>query len=209
MYARFHDRTDTGRQLGIALESYRKEAPLVLAIPKGGIPVGLEVARHLGAKFSVLIARKLPFPQNPESGFGAVAEDGTLYLHEIGAHPFSKREIEDIARCQRDEINRRIDLLRQGKPLPPIEGRTVILVDDGIAIHGVDHAGKRRPVSQPERTTHCGGRSRGLPPYPLRPRAGREQCRDSRNPGIETRPALQTITGSIYPYQDSEPGSST
>lgn len=134
MYARFHDRTDAGRQLGIALESYRKEDPLVLAIPKGGIPVGLEVARCLDAKFSVLIARKLPFPQNPESGFGAVAEDGTLYLHEIAAHPFSKREIEDIARCQRDEIHRRIDLLRQGKPLPSIEGRTVILVDDGIAM---------------------------------------------------------------------------
>ncbi|MFO7974586.1 MAG: phosphoribosyltransferase family protein [Candidatus Hydrogenedentota bacterium] len=130
----FDDRTDAGRQLAQALDSYKEKEPLVLAIPKGGIPVGLEVAAYLDAEFSVLISRKLPFPHNPESGFGAEAEDGTLYLHEIAAHPFSKKEIEAIAQRQRAEIVRRIQLLRHGNPLPPLKGRTVILVDDGIAI---------------------------------------------------------------------------
>jgi putative phosphoribosyl transferase len=130
----FDDREDAGRRLALALDVYEEREPLVLAIPKGGIPVGVEVARHLDAEFSVLITRKLPFPNNPESGFGAVAEDETLYLHEITAHFLSEEEIQAIAERQRQEIAHRIQLLRHGNPLPPVAGRTVILVDDGIAM---------------------------------------------------------------------------
>ena len=139
----FDDRTDAGRQLGRALEAYRESSPLVLAIPKGGIPVGIEVARLLDAEFATLISRKLPFPYNPESGFGAVAEDGTMYLHEVAAHPLSDTEIETIAAQQRQEIARRTELLRRGNPLPPLEGRTVILVDDGIAMGSTMRASAR------------------------------------------------------------------
>ncbi len=130
----FDDRTDAGRQMGKALEPYRAANPLVLAIPKGGLAAGVEVARHLDADFAVLVTRKLPFPDNPESGFGAVAEDGTLYLHETAAYPLPPTQIEALAESQRREITRRVQLLRHGQPLPPIKGRTVILVDDGIAM---------------------------------------------------------------------------
>lgn len=130
----FDDRTDAGRRLAQELESYHEAEPLVLAIPKGGIPVGLEVAGCLDAEFAVLVSRKLPFPDNPESGFGAVAEDGTVYLHEIARRSLSEPDIETIAQRQREEIARRIQLLRRGQPLPPLQGRTVILVDDGIAM---------------------------------------------------------------------------
>ena len=81
----FRDRKDAGEKLGRALESFRDKNPLVLAIPRGGVEVGYEVAKALSAGFSLLICRKLPYPDNPESGFGAIAEDGSLYISEAAA----------------------------------------------------------------------------------------------------------------------------
>lgn len=130
----FRDRKDAGRKLSQALEKCRGKNPLVLAIPKGGIEVGLGVARHLGAEFSVIICRKLPFPYDPEAGFGALAEDGTLVLHPDARQWLSDDEIQGIEKAQEREIRRRMRLLRGGAPLPPIGGRTVILVDDGLAM---------------------------------------------------------------------------
>ena len=79
----FVDRKDAGQQLAKALERYKGQSVIVLAIPKGGVEVGYEVARYLNADFSLIIARKLPYPDNSEAGFGAVAEDGSLYLHMV------------------------------------------------------------------------------------------------------------------------------
>jgi len=129
----FRDRRDAGRRLGQALQHYAETNPLVLAIPKGGIEVGLEVARALDAGFSIAVARKLPFPDYPEAGFGAVAEDGTTVLASDAEQHVVRAEIARIAAEQKEEIARRIRILRKGEPLPPIKGRTVILVDDGIA----------------------------------------------------------------------------
>ena len=136
----FRDRKDAGEKLGIALQAYRNSNSLVLAIPRGGVEVGYEVAKVLDADFSLLICRKLPYPDNPESGFGAIAEDESLYINEAAAAPLSNSLIEQTIQQQKEEIQRRIQILRKGKPLPAIEGRTVILVDDGSAMGSTMHA---------------------------------------------------------------------
>ena len=130
----FQDRTDAGKQLAQALEDYGQDNVLVLAIPRGGAELGYEVAKHLDAEFSILVSRKLPFPDNPEAGFGAMAEDGSTFIFKDAAGHLPAPTIERIVEDQKDEIERRIRVLRGGGPLPDIENRTVILVDDGIAM---------------------------------------------------------------------------
>ncbi|WP_457605945.1 phosphoribosyltransferase [Nitratifractor sp.] len=137
----FLDRRDAGRRLGEALQRYRgEEGLIVLAIPRGGVEVGYEVAKALEADFDLIVCRKLPYPFNPESGFGAIAEDGTIYINPRAQIPLSEEEILEIVRRQQEEIGRRIDVLRGGRPLPSLEGRTVILTDDGIAMGSTMHA---------------------------------------------------------------------
>lgn len=118
----------------MALEEYMDREVLVLAIPRGGVEIGFEVARHLKASLHLLITRKLPFPNNPESGFGAISEDGSTYIHRQAASWLSAGEIERIKEEQSEEIKRRIKILRKGKPLPDISAKTVMLVDDGLAM---------------------------------------------------------------------------
>lgn len=130
----FQDRRDAGQRLARELEEYREEDVVVLGIPRGGVEVGYQVAKHLEADFSLLIARKLPYPDQPEAGFGAVAEDGSTVILEEASRWVSDDTIKEVTQEQRDEIRRRAAVLREGKPLPDIEGRTVILVDDGIAM---------------------------------------------------------------------------
>lgn len=130
----FADRKDAGMQLAQALEAYAQRDPIVLAIPRGGAEVGYQVAKRLRADFSLLIARKLPYPDNPEAGFGAVAEDGSTCTIERATRWMRRHEVDRILQFQRAEIERRIAVLRGGRPLPDLEGRTVILVDDGIAM---------------------------------------------------------------------------
>jgi predicted phosphoribosyltransferase len=136
----FRDRKEAGEYLAAALQHYKSENPVVLAIPRGGVEVGFEVAKALDADFDLLIARKLPFPDNPESGFGAIAEDGSLYIIKEAAWYLSQSIVERIIAQQQEEIQRRIAKLRGGRDLMPIEGRTVILVDDGIAMGSTMHA---------------------------------------------------------------------
>ncbi|WP_456391190.1 phosphoribosyltransferase [Hydrogenimonas sp.] len=136
----FRDRKDAGERLALALIHYKKENPVVLAIPRGGTEVGFEVAKALNADFDLLIARKLPFPDNPESGFGAIAEDGSLYIIPYYAQILDPKLVEAIVEYQKDEIVRRIEVLRGGRPITQIAGRTVILVDDGIAMGSTMHA---------------------------------------------------------------------
>ncbi|MHC1757774.1 MAG: phosphoribosyltransferase [Methanosarcina sp.] len=130
----FKNRKDAGEKLAQALERYRAEDPLVLAIPRGGVEVGLQVSRRLGVDFSLIIARKLPFPDNPEAGFGAIAENGSTFIFENASYWLAGETIEQIKQEQIAEIERRVNALRGGNPLPAIAGRTVILIDDGIAM---------------------------------------------------------------------------
>ena len=135
----FEDRADAGKRLALALQKYKSENPVVLAIPRGGVEVGYQVARHLHAQFDIVIARKLPFPDNPEAGFGALAEDGTCFIFQGAANQYGQYVIDHIIETQQEELYRRIGALRAGKPLVNIEGRTVILVDDGIAMGSTMH----------------------------------------------------------------------
>jgi predicted phosphoribosyltransferase len=130
----FIDRTDAGIQLGKALLQYKGPDTIVLAIPRGGAEVGYQVAKTLDAPLSLIIARKLPLPWSPEAGFGAVAEDGSIWLVPGFRSYLMPDTVEEIIAGQTAEVRRRIDMLRAGLELPDIKGRTVILVDDGIAM---------------------------------------------------------------------------
>lgn len=130
----FKDRADAGARLAEALEKFKGRRVLVLGIPRGGVAVAYEIARRLQAELSILVARKLPYPDNPEAGFGAVAEDGSRVISETAPYELDEADITRIVREQEKEIQRRIKVLRQGAPLPEVKGRTVILVDDGLAM---------------------------------------------------------------------------
>jgi putative phosphoribosyl transferase len=127
----FRNRKDAALKLANALSSYRKKDAIVLGIPRGGAEIGYYVAIELQADFSLIITRKLGYPSNPEAAFGAMAEDGSVYI--MKDLYVSKDQVQSVVDKERKEIKRRIDKLRDGKPLPDIEGRIVILADDGIA----------------------------------------------------------------------------
>lgn len=130
----FEDREDAGRQLAEALRQYKNTKAIVLAIPRGGVEIGYQVAKGLDVDFSLLISRKLPFPDNPESGFGAIAEDGSVFINQDAARGIPPAVIDAIIEYQQEEVARRIKVLRNNQPLPELGQRTVILVDDGIAM---------------------------------------------------------------------------
>ncbi|MBI5241836.1 MAG: phosphoribosyltransferase [Elusimicrobia bacterium] len=130
----FADRADAGRRLAEELLRRHVSADVTLGIARGGIVVGWEVARALGGLLSVLVVRKLPFPDNPEAGFGAAAEDGSLCLLRGAAGRLPRRLIREILSRQTAELRRRVRVLRHGAPLPDLRGRAVILADDGIAM---------------------------------------------------------------------------
>lgn len=130
----FSDRTDAGRRLAVELEKFRGENVIVLAIPRGGAVIGSIVAEQIGTEYSLVITRKLPFPDNPESGFGAIAEDGSSFIFPEAGEWLEKGTIERIKKEQKDEIERRKKVLRGGEPLPVLKRKTVVLVDDGIAM---------------------------------------------------------------------------
>jgi predicted phosphoribosyltransferase len=130
----FKDREDAGKKLAKALKGYKDKGVLVLGIPRGGVIVGYEVAKALNADFSIVISRKLPYPGNPEFGFGAIAEDGSMFIIDEYEAMLPRVLADKIIAEQKREITRRILALRKGEGLPEIVGRTVILVDDGIAM---------------------------------------------------------------------------
>ena len=130
----FKDRKDAGERLARALEKYKDKNVLVLAIPKGGVEVAYQVAKYINAELSILISRKLPFPDNPEAGFGAIAEDGSTFIINGARFWLSEDAINETIKEQKQEINRRIIVLREGRNLSEISGRKVILIDDGVAM---------------------------------------------------------------------------
>lgn len=131
--ARFRDRKDAGEHLAFALEKYKNQNPLVIGIPRGGVETAYYVAKYLNAEMTLIVTRKLGYPINPEFAFGALAEDGSLYLSQMATINLSEEARNEVIEKQKIEIQRRIQKLRGGKPLPAIKGRTVIIVDDGIA----------------------------------------------------------------------------
>jgi putative phosphoribosyl transferase len=129
----FRDRKDGGKQLAKVLEKYQYQNVLVLGIPRGGVETAYYVARHLHAEFSFIVSRKLDYPYNAEAAFGALAEDGSYFIFENLERELSPEVIQSVVEKVKLEIQRRVEVLRGGKKLPQMKGRTVILVDDGIA----------------------------------------------------------------------------
>ena len=132
----FENRQDAGRRLAVELGEYSNEPVVVLAIPNGGVPVALEVASALRkADLDLIICRKIPLPLTPEGGFGACADDGTITLNEevVKRVGLSRQQIEHEASKVRAEIKRRSLLHKADWPLVQVSGRTVIIVDDGLA----------------------------------------------------------------------------
>ncbi|HSQ51071.1 MAG TPA: phosphoribosyltransferase [Nitrospiraceae bacterium] len=132
----FRNREEAGRMLADELRQYRNDPTgLILALPRGGVAVGYQLSLALHLPLDVFITRKIGAPDNPEYAIGAVAETGSLYLNQEAVSSFglSRYELERLIHVQEKEIARRKDLYRQGRPLPQLTGRTVLLVDDGIA----------------------------------------------------------------------------
>jgi predicted phosphoribosyltransferase len=133
--ARFTDRRTAGRQLADELQTYRGTDALVLALPRGGVPVGFEVAQALDAELDVLVVRKVGAPSEPEFGIGAVAPAGVTVRFEraIESLGLADAAVDSAAAKERDTMERLIQLYRGHDTPPAAEGRTVILVDDGLA----------------------------------------------------------------------------
>ena len=134
----FDNRYDAGRQLAAKLLEYKADSgrkTVVLAIPNGGVPVGLEVALALEADFDLIVARKIPLPLNPEAGFGAIADDGSVFLNEemVRRAGLTQPQIDAQVNLVRAEIRRRRLLYRQDRPPALAGGKTVIITDDGLA----------------------------------------------------------------------------
>ena len=133
---RFLDRADAGLQLVGALSSYAGRSDvIVLALPRGGVPVAYEVARELRAPLDVFLVRKLGVPGHPELAMGAIAEGGVEVLNDEIIHELAIPQslVQQVAVRERMELDRRDALYRNGRPLPAVRGRIVVLVDDGLA----------------------------------------------------------------------------
>ena len=131
----FRDRKDAGRRLAERLARYRDEDSVVLALPRGGVPVGYEISRALHTPLDAFLSRKLGAPGREEFGIGAVAQGGVRVLNEraVEALEIPKEYIERVAKEEAEEIERRLMILGGDRPEPEVEGRTAILVDDGLA----------------------------------------------------------------------------
>jgi predicted phosphoribosyltransferase len=163
---RFHDRVDAGRRLAGELKEYAgKSQVLVLALPRGGVPVAYEVAQALGAPLDVFLVRKLGVPGHEELAMGAIATGGVRVLNDsvIGMLHVPDRVIDAVAEKEQRELERRELEYRGDRPEPEVRGRTVILVDDGLATgstmraaaEALKHEGAERlvvavPVAPPE-----------------------------------------------------------
>jgi len=132
---RFKDRHDAGRQLAALLEPFREERPIVVGIPRGGVPVAAEVARALGAPLDVAVVRKIGAPQNPEYAIGALAEGGVHVLSSgaVRAVGLSEAELQGLLAQVEGELSERLRRYRGVHTPTELTGRTVILVDDGLA----------------------------------------------------------------------------
>ncbi len=130
----FLNRSDAGRKLATKLKKYQIEQPILLALPRGGVPIGYEVAQALKAPLDVLVVRKIGTPWNPELGIGAVAP-GVEVLDEASLRGLGIKasELGEIIEQEKQELKRRQKLYQHGEVLLNITGKTVILIDDGLA----------------------------------------------------------------------------
>ncbi|MGY1682602.1 phosphoribosyltransferase family protein [Geodermatophilus sp. SYSU D01176] len=131
----FQDRRDAGRQLGRRMAPSAGRDVVVLGLPRGGVPVAAEVARAMGAPLDVILVRKLGLPRRPELAMGAVGEDGVVVVNDdvVQVAGVDQATFTDVQRREREELDRRARQLRGDRARLPLEGRTAVVVDDGVA----------------------------------------------------------------------------
>ncbi|MFF4446894.1 phosphoribosyltransferase family protein [Streptomyces sp. NPDC001502] len=131
----FTHRAEAGEKLAEALRHLKGEDPVVLGLPRGGVPVAYRVARALGAPLDVIVVRKLGVPHHRELGFGAIGEGGVRVISEdiVRGSRLGPQDIEAVEHAEEAELTRRARRFRGDRPRVPLDGRTVIVVDDGIA----------------------------------------------------------------------------
>ena len=141
----FLDRRDAGRRLAERVAALGLEAPIVVALPRGGVPVAFEVARRLGAPLDVVVVRKLGAPGAPEFGVGALGEGGVRLVNAaaLAALGITESELEPVVAREQEELRRRLERYRGDRAPISLEGRTVVLVDDGVATGGTAVVGAR------------------------------------------------------------------
>lgn len=146
----FRNRQDAGRQLASRLQHLQGESPLVLALPRGGVPVAEAIADALGAPLDVIISVKLGAPGREELGFGAISEGGARFVdpETVRLLGLGEEAIEEAVASATAKMERRVARYREGRQLPGLQGRTVILVDDGIATGGTARAAIQAVRSQ-------------------------------------------------------------
>ncbi len=142
---RFADRRDAGRRLAAELLPLAEQRPVVVALPRGGVPVAAEIAAALGAPLEILAVRKLGAPHNPEYGIGAIAEDGTRVLdpEALAVLGVNGGVLESIVARESAEVKRRVAAYRGDRAPVPLHDRIVIAVDDGVATGVADTAALR------------------------------------------------------------------
>lgn len=151
----FANRAEAGRLLGERVAAYlnrlgpQRRPPLVLALPRGGVPVALEVARAIGGELDVVVARKIGMPGHPEFGIGAVTEDGPAIFNQgvLRQAGLTEQDLAGAVAAERAEVARRLRRYRGDRPPPDVGGRVVIVVDDGLAT-GVTAAAALRALRQ-------------------------------------------------------------
>jgi len=191
--ARYADRADAGRALAAYLGKYKNHDVLVLGIPRGGVPVAAEVARALQADLDVIVARKLGAPGQPELAIGAVTSNGGRFFNDetIEALGVTDEYLEHIAAVEMDEAHRRERMFRNGREPERIEGRVVIIVDDGLATGATMRASVR--------SVRRRNPARLVVAVPV---GSREACADLRNEADEVlcayEPALFLAVGLHY-----------
>jgi putative phosphoribosyl transferase len=131
----FRDRFEAGTRLAQRLEPNSTTETLLLAIPRGGIEVAYPIALHLRRPLDVIIPRKITFPDNPELAIGAVTFDGSVEINQplVEKLNLSSADVDELVRPARLEIERRLAVYRREKPSPQLEGKDVVLIDDGLA----------------------------------------------------------------------------
>ena len=131
----YRDRADAGRRLAARLAPLRTERPVVVGLPRGGVPVAFEVSAALDAPLDVVVVRKLGAPAQPELAMGAIGEEGVAVLNDdvVRSLALSRAELDAVLEQELEELARRQRLFRGNRPPVPVAGRTVALVDDGIA----------------------------------------------------------------------------
>lgn len=131
----FEDRTEAGRRLARLLEHLREEHPVVLGLPRGGVPVAEQVASYLDAALDVIVVRKLGVPWQPELAMGAIGEGEARVVNEevAGALGLTESHIQEVEESERRELVRRVEAFRADREPLPLAGRTAVIVDDGVA----------------------------------------------------------------------------